>query len=55
MPKSKKINPPQHLKQQPGRQYKMSPQPRSDEADYRGSGKLRQRVALITGGDSRRR
>ena len=44
--------PPQHQKRQPGRQYKMRPQPRSGVRDYVGSGKLQNKVALITGGDS---
>jgi NAD(P)-dependent dehydrogenase (short-subunit alcohol dehydrogenase family) len=52
MPKEKKIRPPQHQKRQPGRQSPMRPQPRSGASDYVGSGKLRDRVALITGGDS---
>ncbi len=55
MPKTnqkKRLRPPQHQNQQPGRQHKMKPQPDSGERDYRGSGKLADRVALITGGDS---
>jgi NAD(P)-dependent dehydrogenase (short-subunit alcohol dehydrogenase family) len=52
MPKEKKIRPPQHQKRQPGRQSPMRPQPKSGASDYLGSGKLRDRVALITGGDS---
>jgi NAD(P)-dependent dehydrogenase (short-subunit alcohol dehydrogenase family) len=52
MPKERKVRPPQHQKRQPGRQYKMRPQPKSGTSDYIGSGKLRDRVALITGGDS---
>ncbi|PYJ88314.1 MAG: NAD(P)-dependent oxidoreductase, partial [Verrucomicrobia bacterium] len=30
----------------------MRPQPKSGASDYVGSGKLRDRVALVTGGDS---
>jgi NAD(P)-dependent dehydrogenase (short-subunit alcohol dehydrogenase family) len=52
MPKEKKIRPPQHQRRQPGRQYKMRPQPKTGASDYSGSGKLRDKVALITGGDS---
>ena len=52
MPKEKKLRPPQHQKRQPGREYKMRPQPRSGGRDYVGAGKLRDKVALITGGDS---
>lgn len=52
MPKEKKVRPPQHQTKQPGRQYKMRPEPKSGVRDYVGSGKLRGRVAVITGGDS---
>jgi NAD(P)-dependent dehydrogenase (short-subunit alcohol dehydrogenase family) len=52
MPKEKKVRPPQHQRRQPGRQYKMRPQPKTGASDYQGSGKLRDRIALITGGDS---
>ena len=52
MSKEKKIRPAQHQKRQPGRQYKMRPQPKSGTSDYVGCGKLRDRIALITGGDS---
>lgn len=44
--------PPQSQSRQPGRQHKMDPQPRIIRDDYLGSGKLRDKVALITGGDS---
>ncbi|WP_119154865.1 SDR family oxidoreductase [Caldimonas tepidiphila] len=44
--------PPQHQDRQPGLQAPMDPQPRADAADYRGSGKLAGKVALVTGGDS---
>jgi NAD(P)-dependent dehydrogenase (short-subunit alcohol dehydrogenase family) len=52
MPKERKVRPAQHQKRQPGREYKMRPQPRSGASDYVGCGKLRDKVALITGGDS---
>jgi NAD(P)-dependent dehydrogenase (short-subunit alcohol dehydrogenase family) len=52
MPKEKKVRPPQHQRKQPGREYKMRPAPRSGASDYAGCGKLRDRVAIITGGDS---
>src|SRR2546423_13881251 len=52
MTKEKKIRLPQHQRKQPGRQDKMRPQPRSGARDYAGGGKLRDKVALITGGDS---
>jgi NAD(P)-dependent dehydrogenase (short-subunit alcohol dehydrogenase family) len=44
--------PAQHQEQQPGRETQMQPPPQSRMAAYRGSGKLQDRVALITGGDS---
>jgi NAD(P)-dependent dehydrogenase (short-subunit alcohol dehydrogenase family) len=43
--------PPQQQKR-PGSESKMQPQPEVIRADYRGSGKLDGKVALITGGDS---
>lgn len=52
MPKEKKIRPAQHQRRQPGLQSPMRPQPKSGASDYVGSGKLRDRAALITGGDS---
>ena len=52
MPKERKLRPPQHQKRQPGREHKMRPRPRSGASDYVGCGKLRDKVALITGGDS---
>lgn len=44
--------PPQHQDQQPGIESEMRPQPVAEDPSYRGSGKLQDRVALITGGDS---
>jgi NAD(P)-dependent dehydrogenase (short-subunit alcohol dehydrogenase family) len=44
--------PPQEQDQQPGIESKMRPQPEAIDPDYRGSGKLQDKVALITGGDS---
>ena len=52
MPKQKKLQPPQHQRRQPGREYKMEPRPRAEDKTHRGSGKLRDKVAIITGGDS---
>jgi NAD(P)-dependent dehydrogenase (short-subunit alcohol dehydrogenase family) len=43
--------PPQHQRR-PGLEHKMTPSPRFEAPDYVGSGKLRDKVALITGGDS---
>jgi NAD(P)-dependent dehydrogenase (short-subunit alcohol dehydrogenase family) len=44
--------PPQHQERHPGRRTDMTPQPRTDNPEYRGSDKLRGQAALITGGDS---
>jgi hypothetical protein len=52
MPREKKLQPPQHQKQQPGREHKMKPRPRAEDEKHRGSGKLQDKVAIITGGDS---
>lgn len=43
--------PPQEQKHQPGLESEMTPKPQFD-GQYVGSGKLRNKVALITGGDS---
>ena len=52
MPEEQSLQPPQHQDQQPGRESEMTPQPKADDPQYRGSGKLQGKVALITGGDS---
>jgi NAD(P)-dependent dehydrogenase (short-subunit alcohol dehydrogenase family) len=52
LPKEKKLQPPQHQQQQPGREHKMRPRPKAQDEKHRGSEKLRDKVALITGGDS---
>ncbi len=44
--------PPQHQDQQPGIEAEMTPPPVSEDPQHRGSGKLRGKAALITGGDS---
>lgn len=49
--KEKEI-PGQHQAQQPGLETEMEPQPDSTMEEYRGSGKLDSKVAIITGGDS---
>jgi NAD(P)-dependent dehydrogenase (short-subunit alcohol dehydrogenase family) len=48
---SKKINPPQSQKRQPGRETKMKPRP-DYQPRYPGSGRLTGKVAIVTGGDS---
>jgi len=52
MPKQKKLQPAQHQRRQPGREHKMKPRPRAEDEKHRGSGKLQEKVAIITGGDS---
>lgn len=49
MPESQ---PAQQQAQQPGIESQMTPKPQADDPQYRGSGKLQGKVALITGGDS---
>ena len=44
--------PEQHQPRQPGLETEMTPQPDSTMEEYRGSGKLQSKVAIITGGDS---
>jgi NAD(P)-dependent dehydrogenase (short-subunit alcohol dehydrogenase family) len=44
--------PPQHQEQHPGLEYVMNPRPIYENSAYIGSGKLQNRVAIITGGDS---
>ncbi|MGZ5007593.1 MAG: SDR family oxidoreductase [Methylobacter sp.] len=45
-------NPSQHQERRPGLEKDMNPRPQSHDPNYRGSGKLERKVALITGGDS---
>lgn len=44
--------PPQHQSEQPGLESKMTPQPEYIRPGYQGAGKLSDKIALITGGDS---
>ena len=44
--------PPQHQQIQPGLEYLMTPRPISENPSYKGAGKLKDKVAIITGGDS---
>ena len=44
--------PPQEQKIQPGMEYLMYPRPIFDNPNYKASGKLKDKVAIITGGDS---
>jgi NAD(P)-dependent dehydrogenase (short-subunit alcohol dehydrogenase family) len=52
MPKEKKLQPRQHQRRRPGREHEMKPRPKAEDEKYRGSGKLKDKVAIITGGDS---
>jgi NAD(P)-dependent dehydrogenase (short-subunit alcohol dehydrogenase family) len=47
----KKI-PPQHQDTQPGIEKNMTPRPKAVDNTYKGSNKLQEKVAIITGGDS---
>ncbi|ANE48328.1 short-chain dehydrogenase [Paenibacillus swuensis] len=44
--------PPQHQERQPGLQSEMTPKPDAISEQYKGSGKLLGKAAIITGGDS---
>src|ERR671916_736225 len=52
MPAKKKTMPAQKQTTKPGREHEMTPRPKAEDAQHRGSGKLAGKVALITGGDS---
>ncbi|KQT43848.1 MULTISPECIES: SDR family oxidoreductase [unclassified Methylophilus] len=47
-----KLNPPQHQEDQPGSEEEMKPAPVYIDAAYSAGGKLKDKVAIITGGDS---
>ena len=46
------LAPEQEQDKQPGMEYEMTPQPIFDNPNYKGSDKLKDKVAIITGGDS---
>ena len=48
----KLLFPPQHQDFHPGFEYLMQPRPIASNPYYKGSGKLKDKVAIITGGDS---
>lgn len=48
----KAIQPEQHQEKQPGLESAMNPLPVYDNGNYQGSNKLKDKVAVITGGDS---
>lgn len=49
---SKQTLPPQHQNHQPGIESEMNPLPKFESQNYAGSGKLKDKKAIITGGDS---
>lgn len=51
MTQTQELQPPQQ-QTPPGLESEMTPKPKSQASNYRGSGKLEGKVALITGGDS---
>ncbi|HEY9700183.1 MAG TPA: SDR family oxidoreductase [Trichocoleus sp.] len=51
-PQNQQLQPPQHQNQQPGLESEMNPAPETIRDNYKGSDKLLNKVALITGGDS---
>src|SRR4051812_519667 len=50
--KRKPIHPAQHQNRQPGLEWKMRPRPVFFDPDYYKERKLKDKVAIITGGDS---
>src|SRR5437763_3945456 len=46
------LQPPQQQNRRPGIEAQMTPRPKAEDAAHRGSGKLQDKVAIITGGDS---
>jgi NAD(P)-dependent dehydrogenase (short-subunit alcohol dehydrogenase family) len=49
---TQQLQPKQQQDQRPGIEAEMTPRPQSEDKQYKGSDKLRNKVALITGGDS---
>lgn len=52
MPEQKPVDTPATRPRDPGIEAEMTPRPVAEDAAHRGSGKLQNKVALITGGDS---
>lgn len=46
------VFPPQHQDRHPGFEYLMNPRPISENPAYSGNGRLKNKIALVTGGDS---
>ena len=49
---NQQLQPPQQQDRQPGIESEMTPRPKAEDRAYKGCGKLKDKVALITGGDS---
>jgi NAD(P)-dependent dehydrogenase (short-subunit alcohol dehydrogenase family) len=49
---NQQLQPPQQQDRQPGVESEMRPRPKAEDHAYKGCGKLNDKVALITGGDS---
>jgi NAD(P)-dependent dehydrogenase (short-subunit alcohol dehydrogenase family) len=49
---NQQLQPPQQQDRQPGVESEMRPRPKAEDRAYQGCGKLKDKVALITGGDS---
>jgi NAD(P)-dependent dehydrogenase (short-subunit alcohol dehydrogenase family) len=49
---NQRLQPPQQQDRQPGVESEMRPRPKAEDHAYKGCGKLNDKVALITGGDS---
>jgi NAD(P)-dependent dehydrogenase (short-subunit alcohol dehydrogenase family) len=49
---NQRLQPPQQQDRQPGVESEMRPRPKAEDQAYKGCGKLKDKVALITGGDS---
>jgi len=49
---NQKFSPPEKQSRQPGIESQMHPRPKAHDEKYQGSGKLRNKTAIITGGDS---
>ena len=48
----KPLRPAQQQKERPGREWRMNPRPQAERPEHKGTGKLQDKVAFITGGDS---
>lgn len=51
-PQRQTAQPPQHQDVQPGKEHDMHPRPQSRMENYKAAGKLKGKIALVSGGDS---